>query len=320
MPHAARRALLGLLPAMAWPARAAEPAWPVRTVRVIVPYPPGGGSDVVARLLLPAIAEQPGAPGFVVENRAGAGGTIGTEVLARAPADGGTLGTITIGTHGTNPWLFPRIGYDPVADFTPISLISIQPGVAAVPADSPLRSLEDLLALRRETDFASSGNGTSGHLAGEVLRVMGPVPLVHVPYRSSGAAWADLLGGRVPLIFDNIQNAYPHQQAGRVRILAVTGRDRAALLPAVPAIRERLPDYLVESWNVLAGPAGLPAPLVERMAGMIRAAAATPAVQEKYAELGMQLPASSPAEAAAFIAAQLAFWQRLIGQAKIRLE
>jgi len=256
----------------------------------------------------------------VVENRAGAGGTIGTEVLAKSPADGGTLGTITIGTHGTNPWLFPRIGYDPVADFSPIAVISVQPGAVAVPADSPLGSLDDLLAIRQETNFASSGNGTSGHLAGEVLRVMGGLPLVHVPYRSSGAAWADLLGGRVPLIFDNIQNAHPHQQAGRVRILAVTGHGRSGLLPTVPAIRERLPDYLVESWNVLAGPAGLPPALTERMAGMIAAAAATPAVQAKYAELGMELPRSSPEHAAAFIKQQLGFWQRVITQANIRLE
>jgi len=319
MPHPARRALFGLAVPLLRPA-AAEPAWPVRTVRVIVPYPPGGGSDVVARLLLPALSEQPGAPAFVVENRAGAGGTIGTEVLAKSPADGGTLGTITIGTHGTNPWLFPRIGYDPVADFSPIAVISVQPGAVAVPADSPLGSLDDLLAIRQETNFASSGNGTSGHLAGEVLRVMGGLPLVHVPYRSSGAAWADLLGGRVPLIFDNIQNAHPHQQAGRVRILAVTGHGRAGLLPTVPAIRERLPDYLVESWNVLAGPAGLPPALTERMAGMIAAAAATPAVQTKYAELGMELPRSSPEHAAAFIKQQLGFWQRVITQANIRLE
>jgi tripartite-type tricarboxylate transporter receptor subunit TctC len=319
MPHPARRALFGLAVPLLRPA-AAEPAWPVRTVRVIVPYPPGGGSDVVARLLLPALSEQPGAPAFVVENRAGAGGTIGTEVLAKSPADGGTLGTITIGTHGTNPWLFPRIGYDPVADFSPIAVISVQPGAVAVPADSPLGSLNDLLAIRQETNFASSGNGTSGHLAGEVLRVMGGLPLVHVPYRSSGAAWADLLGGRVPLIFDNIQNAHPHQQAGRVRILAVTGHGRSGLLPTVPAIRERLPDYLVESWNVLAGPAGLPPALTERMAGMIAAAAATPAVQAKYAELGMELPRSSPEHAAAFIKQQLGFWQRVITQANIRLE
>ena len=251
MPHPARRALFGLAVPLLRPA-AAEPAWPVRTVRVIVPYPPGGGSDVVARLLLPALSEQPGAPAFVVENRPGAGGTIGTEVLAKSPADGGTLGTITIGTHGTNPWLFPRIGYDPVADFSPIAVISVQPGAVAVPADSPLGSLDDLLAIRQETNFASSGNGTSGHLAGEVLRVMGGLPLVHVPYRSSGAAWADLLGGRVPLIFDNIQNAHPHQQAGP-----------AADGPGDPGKAARLPGGELER----AGGPGRPAPCLDRADG-----------------------------------------------------
>ena len=149
---------------------------------------------------------------------------------------------------------------------------------------------------------------------------MGRLPLVHVPYRGSGPAWADLLGGRVGLIVDNIQNALPHAEAGRVRILAVTGGRRLALLPEVPAVREQLPGYLVESWNVIAGPAGLPPAITARVASLIAAAAATPALQARYAELGMELPQSSPEHAAGFIRDQLAFWQRTIAQANIRLE
>ncbi|MCO6418762.1 tripartite tricarboxylate transporter substrate binding protein, partial [Siccirubricoccus sp. KC 17139] len=214
-----RRALgaLAAPPLLAPGLRAQE----ARPVRLIVPYPPAGGTDIVARLLVPAIAELPGAPPMVIENRPGAGGNVGTEVLAKSPPDGQTLGFVTIGTHGTNPFLFPRQGFDPLTDFSFIALVSLQPATISVAADSPLRSLDDLLAITRETTIASSGNGTSGHLGAEVLRVMGRLPLMHVPYRGSGPAWADLLGGRVALVVDNIQAALPHRQAGRIRILAV---------------------------------------------------------------------------------------------------
>ncbi|RYJ04315.1 MAG: tripartite tricarboxylate transporter substrate binding protein [Acetobacteraceae bacterium] len=319
-----RRAALGLLAAMPGMRAGAQgtPApegWPARPVRLIVPYPPGGGADVVARLLAPALSEQPGGPQIVIDNRPGAGGNVGTEQLAKSPPDGYTIGTITIGTHGTNPWLFPRLGFDPVADFSPVALVSLQPAAIVAAAGSGLTSLDDLLALKRETNFASSGNGTSGHLGGEVLRVMGRLPLVHVPYRGSGPAWADLLGGRVELVVDNIQNALPHHQSGRARILALTGTGRVALVPEVPAVRERLPDYLVQSWNGIAGPAGMPAEVVDRL-GRLIAAARSPAVLARYAELGMEFPASSPAHLAGFIAAQLAFWKQVITGSNIRLE
>jgi tripartite-type tricarboxylate transporter receptor subunit TctC len=315
MPPIHRRTL-GLLAALPFAAQAQD----TRPVRFIVPYPPGGGTDTIARLLLPVMSALPGAPTMVIDNRPGAGGNVGTEQLAKSPPDGLTLGFITIGTHGTNPWLFPRQGFDPLTDFSPIALVSRQPTVVAVAAGSPLRSLDDLLALKTETAVASPGNGTSGHLGAEMLRVMGRLPLLHVPYRGTGPAWADLLGGRAGLIVDNLPTALPHQQAGRVRILAVTGTGRSALLPEVPAVQEKLPGYLVESWNGIAGPAGLPAEVVARWSALIAGAARNPALQARYAELGIVLPDSSPAHLAGFIREQMAFWQRMIAQANIRLE
>jgi tripartite-type tricarboxylate transporter receptor subunit TctC len=318
-----RRTALGLLAAGASalpraPRAQADP-WPSRPVRLIVPYPPGGGADIVARVLVPALMEQPGAPQVVIDNRPGAGGNIGTEQLAKSAPDGYTLGVLTIGTHGTNPWLFPRL-FDPVADFTPIALVSLQQVAVSVAAASPLRSLDDLLALRRGMAIGSSGNGTSGHLGAEVLRLQGGLPLTHVPYRGSGPAWADLLGGRVDMVMDNIQAALPHHQAGRVRILALSGRDRLAALPEVPVLRERLPDYLVYSWNGIGGPAGLPPAITARLAGLVAGATRAEPLRARYAELGMELPDSTPERFAAFIREQLEFWRRIITQASIRVE
>ena len=206
------------------PGLGAEESWPARPVRLIVPYPPGGGADIVARLLAPALAEQPGGPQIVIDNRPGANGNIGTEALAKSPPDGYTLGTITIGTHGTNPWLYPRAGFDPQTDFTPLALVSLQPG-----GGGGRRRARRCAAWT--TCWRCGGRPISAHpatapagtWAGEVLRAMGRLPLLHVPYRGSGPAWADLLGGRVELVVDNIQNALPHHQAGRVRILGLTG-------------------------------------------------------------------------------------------------
>ncbi len=295
----ARRTMLGLLAAGPGLPRAraqppAQPAtWPVRPVRLIVPYPPGGGADTVARLFVPVLNEMPGAPLLVIDNRGGAGGNIGAELLARAAPDGATLGTISIGTHGTNPAMFARQGFDPIADFTPVALISLQPVAFAVMADSPIRNLADLLASRRDLTFGSSGNGTSGHLAGEVLRAHAGLALTHVPYRGAGPAWADLMAGRVDIAVDNNHVALPHHRGGRVRIIALTGRTRSPLLPEVPLLLEQLRETVVYSWNSIAGPAGLPAPLVGQLVGAIHAAWQRPDLRTRYAELGIEAPADS---------------------------
>jgi tripartite-type tricarboxylate transporter receptor subunit TctC len=289
-------------------------------VRYIVPFPPGGGADTVARLLVPVLNEVPGAPYLVIDNRGGAGGNIGMEALARSAPDGATLGQVSIATHGTNPTLFARQGFDPVADFTPVALIGQQPVTISVPAEGPIRTLADLRAQTGEIDGGSPGNGTSGHLTTEVLKARTGLKITHVPYRGSGPLWADLVGRRIGVAADNIHVALPHHQAGRTRIIAITGRARSPLLPDVPALAESLPDSVVYSWNGIAGPAGLPAPLVAQLAGALRTAFASPGLRARYAELGLEITEPDPEAFAAFIRHEIGFWRRIITAANIRLE
>ena len=320
-----RRAALALPALLALPARAQGPApafppWPHRPVRYNVPYPPGGGADTVARIFVPVLNEVPGAPFLVIDNRGGAGGNIGTEALARSAPDGATLGQITIGTHGTNPSLFPRLGFDPFTDFTPIALIGQQQVTLSVHAESPIRSLEDLLAYRGELTGGSSGNGTSGHLTTEVVKARTGLKISHIPYRGSGPVWADLIGKRIDMVAENIHVALPHHQSGRTRIIAVTGRQRSPLLPEIPALIEKLPDTVVYSWNGVAGPAGLPQPLVRQLVAVLRTTLANPGLQARYAELGLETTEPDPDAFMAFIRHEIAFWRRIITEANIKLE
>lgn len=305
-------------------ARGQDAAWPSRPIRYIVPYTPGGGSDIVSRLLTATISALPGGPQFVIENRPGAGGNIGVKVIADSPPDGYTIGVITIATHGVNPTLYPSLPFDPVNDFTMISQLNLQPIVVAVNANSPIRTLADLLRntgpSARELTFGSAGNGLSGHAAGELLRQRAGVKMIHVPYRGSSGAWADLLGGRIDLIVDNVATAIPHVQAGRVRILGLSSRQP---LPGVdaPTIGSLVPGYVVDSWNVLAGPARMPPAIVERLAAFVGQAMEVPALRARFAELNMVLPEStSPEYAATFVRQQIAMWAPVVREAGMRVD
>jgi len=315
-----RRSTLALPALLLARGAAAQPAWPFRPVRYIVPYPPGGGADTVARLFVPVFNEQAGAPQLVIDNRGGAGGNIGAEMLAKTAPDGATLGQISIGTHGTNPTLFPRQGFDPIADFTPIALIGQQPVTISVHKDSPVRTLADLLRQTGELTCGSSGNGTSGHLTTEVLKARSGLKLQHVPYRGSGPCWADLVARRIDLVAENIHVALPFHRSGDTRIIAVTGRSRNSLVPNVPALMEVLPDSVVYSWNGLAAPAGLPAPLVRQAVAVTKAAFAQPSLQTRYAELGLEITEPDPDAFMTFIRQEIAFWRKIITEAGIKLE
>jgi len=217
--------------------------------------------------------------------------------------------------------MFARQGFDPEKDFTPISLISLQPVGFAVNADSPIRNLDDLIAAKREMTFGSSGNGTSGHLAGEVLRARTGLPLTHVPYRGAGPAWADLMAGRVDIAVDNIHVALPHHQAGRVRIIGITSRRASPLLPDVQVLGSRYQDSVVYSWNGLAGPAGLPAPLVAQLYSAVQATWRQPGLRARYNDLGIEIPEdSNPENFAAFIRQEIAFWGPIIRAAGIKAD
>ena len=297
---------------------------PSRPVRIIVPYTPGGGSDIAARIVTGFMASLPDAPHFVIDNRPGAGGNIGTAALAQALPDGYTLGVITIASHGINPTLYPRLPFDPIADFTPLAVLNLQPVVIATRADSAIRSLGDLLVRRGqdmpEITFGSAGNGLSGHAAGELLHQRTGINLVHVPYRGSSAAWTDLLGGRVDLVVDNVATAMPHVQAGSVRVLGITSREPMAGVDA-PTVGSLLPGYVVDSWNVLAGPAKLPPPIVQRYAALLAATMALPGLRARYAELRMLPPGdTTPDYAASYIREQIALWAPVVRAAGMRVD
>ena len=323
-----RRAVLaaGLLAAWAaWLPAAAQPAaYPSKPVRWIVPFPPGGAMDVIARTLAERAAKASGQP-FVVENRSGAGGNIGAEAVARAPADGHTMMIVSIGM-ATNPFLYPKLSYDPRADFAPVSLLAVVPNVLVVNAaqDSP-KSVPDLIARAKaqpgKVSYASAGNGTSIHLAGELFASMAGLDMLHVPYRGSAPAVTDLLGGQVDAMFDSITSARPHIQSGKLRALAVTTAKRSAALPDVPTIAEAgLPGYELSPWFAVFMPRGVPAQQVARMNTLLVEALATPEARAKLDTIGAEPIGSSPQALAAHLEQEMSKWGRIVRERGIRAD
>ncbi|MCZ2496507.1 tripartite tricarboxylate transporter substrate binding protein [Xylophilus sp. Kf1] len=318
--------LAACLAAAAFPALAqttAPAAWPERPVRWVVPFPPGGAMDVIARTLGDRAGRALGQP-FVIENRPGAGGNIGAEAVAKAPADGYTIMITSIGM-ATNKALYSRLGYDPVRDFAPVSLLAVVPNVLVVRADSPARSVKDVLDMVRKAPgkltYASAGNGTSIHLAGEVFASSAGVDILHVPYKGSGPAITDLLGGQVDMMFDSITSAGPHIRAGKLRALAVTSARRSAALPDVPTVAEAgVPGYEVSPWFAVFAPAGTPAPIVARLQAALVDAMRQPETQAKLAGVGAEPIGSTPAQLARHLDLELARWGKLIADRNIRLD
>lgn len=325
MPPLSRRRALTLPAAVLLAGRTgsalAQGGYPAKPVTVIVPFAPSGGADVVSRLVFAQAGPADG-PGFVIENRPGAGGNIGVEALSRATPDGYTIGTVAISTHGVNPTLYRRLPFDPLADFTPIALLSLQPVVVAVRADSPIRSMADLVARKGDDiTYASAGNGTSGHMAGELLRMKTGMKMLHVPYRGSGPAWTDLLGGRVDVVIDNVQAGLPHYEGKRVRILGVSSEQPVEVLPDVAPMAQVVPGYVVNSWNGLAGPARLPQPVTDRLSAMASAWLAKPELKARYRELGILVPPdTSPTYLATFIRREIAMWAPVVKESGMQVD
>jgi len=305
--RASRRALLATL---AWPAAAAgQEGFPTRTVRIVVPYAPGGTTDIVARLLAERISGPLGQP-VLVENRPGGAAFIGTEVVARSAPDGHMLLMATNGSHGINSAIFRTMPYDPVRDFAPISILAAVPLVLVVPAALPVRSVAELVdhlkARPGQLSYGSAGIGASGHLAAEMFNRQVGVSLEHVPYRGDSPALPDLLAGRIAFMFANLPGSIGFVRNGTLRALAVSSGTRSPALPDVPTAREAgLADFQVDPWYGLMAPAATPAPVVARLNQLTVAALAEPAVQERLAGLGAQVIANSPAEFAAALAADL---------------
>ncbi|WP_257717423.1 Bug family tripartite tricarboxylate transporter substrate binding protein [Roseomonas populi] len=311
-----RRAALAMIaPALVARAARAQPGYPSRPVRIVVPFPAGGGADLVARSVAEGLAAAMG-QGFVVDNRPGGSGNIGTELVARAPADGYTL--LLIGpNHVINPFLFGRVPFDPVADFRPVSLLTSASYVLVAGPALPEGGFKALVARARaepgRVSYGSAGNGSAGHLGMELIKQSLGLDMVHVPYRGSSAMLTDLMGGRIVAGFDNILSAAPHIAAGRLRALAVSGRARAPALPEVPTIAESgLPGFDVTVWQGLLAPAGTDGAIIETLRDAVRAALLLPTLEARLASLGVEAIGSDPDGFGRFIAAELERWSEVV--------
>jgi len=309
----ARRSLLA---ATILPGLARAETWPSRPLRLVVPFVPGGGADGNARFIADPLAAELGQP-VIVENRGGAGGTIGTQAVAQAPADGHTLLYGTPGPIITNRFLMPSLPYDPDRDFAPVSLLTRGAYVLAVHRDLPVRDVAGLLALARarpgELTFASSGIGAGSHLAGELLALEAGVRLSHIPYRGTGLALQDVAAGRVALSIDSYAPMVPLIQAGNLRPLAVTSAARMAELPGLPTIAETLPGFEVTVVNFICVRAGTPPPVIARLHAALARILADPGLAERMRAAGSSAPESSTPEAlGALLRAEVAKWGEVI--------
>ncbi len=316
-----RRTLLGAVAAL--PAAAQTTAFPDRPVRYIVPFPPGGLTDVMARLVAQRLSEIWSRP-VVVENRAGGNALIGADAVAKAPAGGHTLLAIT-STHAVNATLFPNAPYDFTKDLRVVSVLGSLPLVAVVRADSPVRSLEDLIARPQSGPLngGSSGTGSPPHLGLELLRRLTSAPqnVVHVPYRGGAPSLTDLMGGSLDFIMSNLPECLPHIQSGRLRGLAVTSEMRHPLLPEVPTVTElNRPGLLITNWTGIAVPSGVPAPLLARIGRDVATAMADAGTRQKAEAGGFALIVSAPEDAQRFTLAEVERWRTLIAEAGIKAE
>jgi len=323
-----RRRLVGLTAAaIAAPSilspRALGADWPLRMVRIVVPFPPGGSTDTTARLVGNRLQEVWG-QSVVIENKPGAGGNIAADMVAKSDPDGYTIFIVGPGM-ATNKFLYPSLTYDPVGDFAPVTLLITQPNIMCVPNSSPAKSVTEFIAYcndnRGKVTYASSGNGTTLHLSGELFKRLAKVEMTHIPYRGGALAINDLLPGRVDVSFDNMPSIIGHVRAGAVRALAVTTKERVPVVPDLPTIAEAgVPGFDVFSWFGFFVPAKTPPQVIAKLNADTNAALVHPAVKSRFEDLGAVPKGSTPAELAAFLQSEIAKWGPVIEEAKIKLE
>jgi tripartite-type tricarboxylate transporter receptor subunit TctC len=304
-------------------AQAQGAAWPSRPVRLIVPFPPGGGTDAVGRVLGARLSEVWGQQ-VLIENRGGAGSNIGAEVAARSTPDGYTMFFAAF-PLATNRFIYPSLAYDPVADFAPITLICTFPNVLVVPNTSPVKSVAELLAHakahRGDITFGSAGIGTSLHLSGELFMRMAGIEMTHIPYRGAGPALTDLIGGRLTLMFTTAASATPHVRAGRLRALAVSSAKRFSAAPELPTVAEAgVPGFDVSSWYALFAPAKAPPEIVRKMNADAVAVMREPQIRQRLEGLGLEVAASTPQELASFLQKEMSKWGPVIKAAGIKAQ
>ena len=304
-------------------------SWPSRPVRIIVPFPPGGTTDIVARSLgaeLQKMWQQP----VIVENRAGAGGNVGAEAVAKSPNDGYTLLMGTVGTHAINAALFAQSGnkmpFDPAKDFVPITLAAGVPNVMVINPNVPANSVNEFIAYAKanpgKLNMASSGNGTSIHLTGELFKTMTGTYMVHLPYRGSAPAVSDLLAGNTNVMFDNLPSALPHIKSGRLKALAVTSRVRSSALPDTPTMEEaaNLKGFDASSWFGLFAPAGTSRAVIDKIQSDVSKALAVPEVRERFVAQGAQPGGTTPDQFAAFIRNETDKWAKVVKISNARVD
>lgn len=305
---------------LAW----AQDKWPSKPINYVVPFPAGGTTDILGRLIGQKLGAVLGTT-IVIENKGGAGGSVGSEAASRAPADGYTMLGGTVSSHAINVSLYAKLGYDPIKSFSPVVLIGSNPLVLVVKADSPYKTLQDVLAAAKAKpktiSSASAGNGTSQHMTLELLSFRTGTQFVHVPYKGSGPAIQDVMGGQVDMMFDTTVVAGPHIQSGKVRAIAVSSAKRVDSLPDVPTIAESgVANFEVVSWQGIFVPAGVPKPIIDRLHVEIMKILQTTEMQERLKSLGMQPSSMTPDQVSAFQKAEVEKWAQVIKAAGIKLE
>ena len=311
------------------PSTWAQGAWPNKPVRIVVPFAPGGTTDILARAIAPDLSKAFGQP-FVVENKAGAGGNVGADIVAKSPNDGYTIFMGTVGTHGINKALYSKLPYDPQTDFAPITLVAGVPNVMVMNAERAralnIHTVPDFIRYARanpgKLNMASSGNGTSIHLAGELFKSMTGTFMTHIPYRGSGPALMDMVAGNMDVMFDNLPSSMAHIKAGKLKAFAVTSGRRSATLPELPTIEEAagLKGFEASSWFGLLAPAGTDPSIVSRIQQEVARALATPAMQERLLALGAIPSGNTPAEFTRFIDAEHVKWAAVVKASGARVD
>ncbi len=313
-----RNLILGAAALAALPVRAQ--AWPTKPIRLVVPFPAGGATDIFARAVSQKLGEKLGTS-IVVDNKPGAGGSIGSDIVAKAPADGYTLLLATSSTHSIGPSFGGKLPYDAVADFTPISHVGDAPSIMVVPNSSPARTVKEWIEHAKKNpgklNYASSGNGTVVHLTAEYFKAQAGLFLVHIPYRGTALAIPDLVSGKIDVLFDSLPSGLPHVKEGRLRALGITSLKRSPLLPDVPPISDTLPGWESVTWFGLYGPKGLPVDLVNRVSNGINQALQEPDVKDRLARLGIEPAGGTPQKFAAMADADRAKWKKIIAERKL---
>ncbi|MDO9197020.1 Bug family tripartite tricarboxylate transporter substrate binding protein [Rhodoferax sp.] len=313
---------------IAIPALAQTP-WPTKPVKIVVPFAPGGTTDILARAVAPELSKAFGQT-FIVDNRGGAGGNVGADIVAKSPADGYTLLMGTVGTHGINKSLYSKMPYDPQKDFAPITLVAGVPNVMVMQTEKAkalgINSVSDFIAYAKahpgQLNMASSGNGTSIHLAGELFKSMTGIFMTHIPYTGSGPAMMGMVSGTVDVMFDNLPSAMPQIKAGKLKAFAVTSSQRSAAMPDLPTIEEaaKLKGFEASSWFGLLAPAGTPADVVLRLQQETAKALNSPAIKEKLLAQGAIPSGNSPQEFARLIDAEIKKWAPVVKASGARVD